>query len=125
MYDDKKIVNVIGTFICALIVIFFATFVPYKIISSANNTVITQIDKIRFIGPLLLLIGIIGYLLCFLKFILDAKGRLCQEVVKSISWLRDSIGMSEIQSISHGILSYWGKFSFFSHWICFFTCSLG
>ena len=47
MYDDKKIVNVIGTFICALIVIFFATFVPYKIIYSANKDTFDFLTKYR------------------------------------------------------------------------------
>ena len=65
--------NINGTFICAIIVISCGTYYPYKIISSENHTIITQIDKIRFIGPFLILIGTIGFLLCFWNFIFDAK----------------------------------------------------
>jgi protein-S-isoprenylcysteine O-methyltransferase Ste14 len=72
--NNTKIVNIIGTIACALLVIFLATFVPYKIISAENHPIIIQLGKIRFSGPFLILIGIIGYLLCFWNFIFDAKG---------------------------------------------------
>ena len=52
----------------------FAAYVPHNIISDENHTVIDQIGRFRFIGPILIGLGIIGYLLCFWNFIVDAKG---------------------------------------------------
>jgi protein-S-isoprenylcysteine O-methyltransferase Ste14 len=66
--------NITGTVMCALIVIFLATAVPYRIISSENQSVPLQLNNFRYIGPPLILVGIVGYILCFLNFINDAKG---------------------------------------------------
>jgi protein-S-isoprenylcysteine O-methyltransferase Ste14 len=74
MSVGENILNTFGTLLCALIVISLASYVPYEIISSENHTVIDQIGNIGFIGPCLIVIGIIGYLLCFWNFIFDAKG---------------------------------------------------
>jgi hypothetical protein len=49
MFDNGKIANILGTIVCALIVIFLAAVVPYSIISFENHHVIKQIDKIRFV----------------------------------------------------------------------------
>ena len=43
-------------------------------ISSEKHIFIDQIGKIRFIGPILIVIGIIGYLPCIWNFIFYAKG---------------------------------------------------
>ena len=56
------------------IVITFAVFFPYHIISHENHIVIDQIGPYRFIGPILIVMGILGYLLCLWNFIFDAKG---------------------------------------------------
>ena len=74
MSETKTIVNAIGTLICLMIAIFFGAFVPYKIVTSENHFVIGQIFTLRFIGPILIFIGTIGYLMCFWNFIFNAKG---------------------------------------------------
>ena len=74
MSIGENIRNTSGTLVCALIALGFATVVPYKMISSENHLVIDQIEKISFIGPIFIVIGIIGYLLCFWNFIFDARG---------------------------------------------------
>jgi protein-S-isoprenylcysteine O-methyltransferase Ste14 len=56
------------------IVITFAVFFPNHIISHENHIVIDQIGTYRFIGLILMVMGILGYLLCFWNFIFDAKG---------------------------------------------------
>ena len=57
-----------------LILLAYALPYQYEMISSEKHIVIDQIGKIRFIGPILIGIGIIGYLPCFWNFIFDAKG---------------------------------------------------
>lgn len=74
MSNSGNIVNILGTFFCAIIVVILATVVPYEIVTSENHTVIPEIGKIRIVGPFLIFAGIIGYLLCFWNFIFDAKG---------------------------------------------------
>ena len=66
--------NIFGTLCCAIIVAGLATIIPHAIVTSENHTVIPEMGKIRFIGPFLILAGIIGYLMCFWNFIFDAKG---------------------------------------------------
>ncbi|UCE53614.1 MAG: isoprenylcysteine carboxylmethyltransferase family protein [Desulfobacterales bacterium] len=46
----------------------------YEMFSSDKHIVIDQIGKIRFIGPILIVIGIIGCLSCLWNFIFTAKG---------------------------------------------------
>lgn len=74
MSVKEKIRNTSVNLLWACIVITFAVCFPHNIISDENHIVIDQIGKIRFIGPILIVIGIIGYLLCFWNFIFDAKG---------------------------------------------------
>jgi protein-S-isoprenylcysteine O-methyltransferase Ste14 len=74
MSKNENINNIIGTAACGLLVTFLATLVPYRIISSENHTVLPQLEPVRFLGPFLVLLGILGYLVCFSNFILDAKG---------------------------------------------------
>ena len=57
-----------------LILLAYALPYQYEMISSEKHIFIDQIGKIRFIGPILIVIGIIGYLPCFWNFIFDAKG---------------------------------------------------
>ena len=66
--------NISVTLLWACGVLTFAAYGPYKMISSEKHMVIDQIGKIRFIGPILIVIGIIGYLPCIWNFIFDAKG---------------------------------------------------
>jgi hypothetical protein len=42
--------NITGTVMCAIIVIFLATAVPYKIISSENPVAPLQLNGFRFLG---------------------------------------------------------------------------
>jgi protein-S-isoprenylcysteine O-methyltransferase Ste14 len=66
--------NISVTLLWACIALVFAAYFPHKLISDENHTVIEQIGKIRFIGPILIVIGIIGVLPCIWNFIFDAKG---------------------------------------------------
>ena len=56
------------------IVITFTVFLPHHFISHEDHIVFDQIGKFHFIAPILLVMGIIGYLLCLWNFIFDAKG---------------------------------------------------
>ena len=60
--------------LCAFIVILLAYAVPSEIISSEKHIVIEQIGQLRFIGPIFIVIGVVGYLVCFWNFIFIAKG---------------------------------------------------
>ena len=66
--------NISVTLLWACIVLSFAAYLPSEMISSEKHIVIDQIGKIRFIGPILVVIGVIGYLPCIWNFIFDAKG---------------------------------------------------
>lgn len=70
----EKVFNIGNTIICAGIAFFFAIAPAYEIKTYENQTVIIEIEKIQYIGLLFIFIGIIGYLLCFWNFIIDAKG---------------------------------------------------
>ena len=74
MSNNQFIERLPGTFLCAIIVLFFVAYVPYKIATSEHYGFITEIGQIRLLGPFLILIGIFGYLACFSNFIKDAKG---------------------------------------------------
>ena len=74
MPKNENIENILGTVACALLVTFLATVVPYRMISSESHTVLLQLNPVRSLGPFLIVLGILGYLLCFSNFILDAKG---------------------------------------------------
>ena len=74
MSVKENIRNTSVNLLWVFIVITFAVFFPHHIISDENHIVIDQIGKFRFIGPILIIIGIIGHLLCFWNFIFDAKG---------------------------------------------------
>ena len=63
-YIRNTFLALLGAFVTFLLV--YA--IPYKIISSENHIVIEQIEKLRFIGPILLVIGIIGCLSCLWIF---------------------------------------------------------
>jgi len=58
----------------AILLLAYALPYQYEMFSSEKYIVIEQIGKFRFIGPILIVIGIIGYLPCFWNFIFDAKG---------------------------------------------------
>ncbi len=66
--------NIIGTLFVALIYIFLATVIPYFIISSENHIVITGISKLRLMGIVLIILGIVGHVSCSYNFIVDAQG---------------------------------------------------
>ena len=66
--------NISVTLLWFCIVLSFSTYLPYEGINSEKHIVIDQIGKIRFIGPILIVIGVFGYLPCIWKFIFDAKG---------------------------------------------------
>jgi len=66
--------NLIGILACAVLVIFLGVVVPYGIVSSENHEVIPQLTSIRFLGPFLIGLGILGYLLCFSSFLVNAQG---------------------------------------------------
>ena len=69
-YIHNTSLALLGAFVIFLLV--YA--IPSKTVSSEKHFVIEQIGKIRFIGPILIIIGIIGCLYCLWNFILDANG---------------------------------------------------
>ena len=57
-----------------LLLLAYALPYQYEMISPETYIVNDQIGGIRFVGPILIVIGIIGCLSCFWNFIFDAKG---------------------------------------------------
>jgi protein-S-isoprenylcysteine O-methyltransferase Ste14 len=74
MFVKEYIRNTSLALLGAFVIFLLVYAVPSKIISSEKHIVIEQIGKIRFIGPILIVIGIIGCLSCLWNFIFDAKG---------------------------------------------------
>ena len=74
MSKQDTIYNIGGTVACGVLVTFLATYVPYRMISSANDTVLPKLEPVSFVAPFIILLGISGYLMCFANFIFGAKG---------------------------------------------------
>ena len=74
MSAKENLANAYGTLLCGVVAIIFGAFIPLKIINSDGHTLIEAIGNFRFIGPIFILIGIIGCLTCYWNFIFDAKG---------------------------------------------------
>ena len=74
MARNQSIENIFGTILCATIILIFVAFVPYQIVTSESHKIITAIGRLRIIGPFIILLGIVGYLICFYNFVKDAKG---------------------------------------------------
>ena len=75
MSRHQLIENVLKTsFFAIFIVLFVIAYIPYKIITAENHTVIAAIGRFRFAGYIFIGSGILGYLICFWNFIVDAKG---------------------------------------------------
>ena len=74
MFVKEYIRNTSLALLGAFVIFLLVYALPSKIISSEKHIVIEQLGKLRFIGPILIVIGIIGSLLCLWNFIFDAKG---------------------------------------------------
>lgn len=74
MSAKETLANTYGTLLTVVIAIICGAYIPFKIINAESHTVIAAIDNFRFIGPIFILVGIIGYLACCWNFIVDAKG---------------------------------------------------
>ena len=74
MFVKEYIRNTSLALLGAFVIFLLVYAVPSKIISSEKNFVIEQIGKIRFFGPILIVIGIIGCLSFLWNFIFNAKG---------------------------------------------------
>ena len=74
MTRDQTIEDTLKTSFFAIIVFFVIAYIPYKVITAENHTVIAAIGRFRDVGYILIGLGIIGYLVCFRNFIVDAKG---------------------------------------------------
>lgn len=75
MSRHQYIESTLKTFVFAIgIVSFVLVYLPYKIVTAENHTVIAGIGRLRFAGYIFIGSGIIGYLICFWNFIVDAKG---------------------------------------------------
>ena len=71
----KEYIRNISLALLGAFIVMLGTYaIPSQIISSEKHMIIDQIGKIRFIGPILIVIGTIGYLLCFWNFIFQARG---------------------------------------------------
>lgn len=66
--------NTLKTFFFAFIVVFVVAYIPYKIVTAENHTVIAGLAGFRLSGYIFIGLGVIGYLVCFRNFIVDAKG---------------------------------------------------
>jgi protein-S-isoprenylcysteine O-methyltransferase Ste14 len=74
MSAKENFANTFGTLICGAVAFTFGFFIPSKIINAENHTIFAEIGVLRFIGPVFILIGLIGTLACYWNFIFDAKG---------------------------------------------------
>lgn len=66
--------TLIATTLCALMVLFLSTVVPFRIVASPSHTVLPWMAAIRPAGWILIGLGIAGYLFCLLNFIFVAQG---------------------------------------------------
>ena len=69
MSAKETLVNTFGTLVVIVIAIICATVIPFEIINSKSHTVFTDIGNFRFIGPVCIFIGVVGYLACCWSFI--------------------------------------------------------
>ena len=75
MSRHQFVENLLKTILFAIGIVFFViAYIPYKIITAQNHAVIAEIGIFRFAGYIFIGSGIIGYLICFWNFIVDAKG---------------------------------------------------
>ena len=75
MSRHRFIENALKTGLFAISIVFFViAYIPYKIISAENHAVIAGMGRFRFAGYIFIGSGILGYLICFWHFIVDAKG---------------------------------------------------
>ncbi len=69
-----KSANIVGTIYCMFIVIIITMIVPYAIVRLNAHADIPGPGNLRFIGPILITIGLFGCCLCSWHFVLEAKG---------------------------------------------------
>ena len=74
MSRNETIANVFATFLTVLIAAIFVVYVPYRMVISENHEIIPEIGSLRYVGPILILMGIWGYLWGLRSFILEAQG---------------------------------------------------
>lgn len=66
--------NLLRIVLFTALVLIFSAFIPYGIATSKSSTVIAGLEKFRQLGQLLMVVGVVGYLLCFRNFLIDAQG---------------------------------------------------
>ncbi len=66
--------NAFGTLLCFIIAVIFIAYIPYKILSRGGTIAIAEIAIFKFLGPVFIVAGFIGFLPCYWRFIVEAKG---------------------------------------------------
>ena len=120
--------NILNTFIFAFFAAVLAFAPVYEIMTSENYTAIKVIGKFQYLGSICIFMGIVGYLLGFWYYIIDAKGSPLpgdqnRIITKGLyRYVRNPMYISWLLIIFGEVLVFWSKglvyYLFF--WVVFF-----
>lgn len=73
MPSSEQLGNRMKTIVTIAFFLFFAVFVPLKIAGSEDHIVLSWMNRFQFFGPVLIAIGMAGYIMTIWRFFTEAK----------------------------------------------------
>jgi protein-S-isoprenylcysteine O-methyltransferase Ste14 len=70
---SEQLESRLKTTVTILIFLIFAVFVPLRIAGSQDHSVLPWMNRFQFLGPVLIAIGMVGYIMSIWRFFTEAK----------------------------------------------------